>query len=132
MVTQSLDYEAELAVVIGRRAFRDDVNRALDHVAGYTCANDLSSRDTFVRQKVDPLSPFHYDWVSHKCFEGSCPMGPVLTPASSIPDPENLTIRLWLNGELRQDSNTRNHLYAVAEQISHVDFHGILTRRGCG
>ncbi|CAN7590807.1 fumarylacetoacetate hydrolase family protein [Variovorax paradoxus] len=116
--TERLDWEAELAVVIGREAIGVRASEALDHVAGYMCANDLSARDIFVRSKVDPASPFHYDWVSHKCFSGSCPLGPVFTPAAHAGDPEALDIKLWLNGELRQDSNTRNHLYGVAEQIS--------------
>jgi 2-keto-4-pentenoate hydratase/2-oxohepta-3-ene-1,7-dioic acid hydratase in catechol pathway len=58
--------------------------------------------------------------VGHKCFNGSCPLGPVFTPAQFVSSPEDLAIRLWLNGELRQDSNTRNHLYTVADQIAHL------------
>jgi len=116
--TQRLDWEAELAVVMGRRASSIDVASALDHVAGYMCANDLSARDHLVREKVDPTSPFRFDWIGHKCFNGSCPLGPVFTPAEFVDSPEALDIKLWLNGEIRQDSNTRNHLYGVAEQIA--------------
>jgi 2-keto-4-pentenoate hydratase/2-oxohepta-3-ene-1,7-dioic acid hydratase in catechol pathway len=93
---------------------------ALDHVAGYMCANDLSARDHFVRDQADPSSPFRYDWIGHKSFNGSCPLGPVFTPAEFVGSPENLDIKLWVNGEIRQDSNTRNHLYNVAEQIAHL------------
>jgi 2-keto-4-pentenoate hydratase/2-oxohepta-3-ene-1,7-dioic acid hydratase in catechol pathway len=118
--TQRLDWEAELAVVIGRHASAVTVESALDHVAGYMCANDLSARDHLVRDKVDPTSPFRYDWIGHKCFNGSCPLGPVFTPAEFVGSPENLDIKLWVNGEVRQDSNTRNHLYNVAEQIAHL------------
>lgn len=118
--THKLDWEAELAVVIGRRGFDVPVNDALDHVAGYMCANDLSARDYLVRQAVDASSPFRFDWIGHKCFAGSCPLGPVLTPAEFVGSPENLDIKLWLNGEIKQDSNTSNHLYNVAEQISHL------------
>lgn len=118
--TERLDWEAELAVVIGRAASRVDVEQALDHVAGYMCANDLSARDYLVRAGVDPSSPFRFDWIGHKCFNGSCPLGPVFTPAQFVDSPENLDIKLWLNGELRQDSNTRNHLYGVADQIAHL------------
>jgi 2-keto-4-pentenoate hydratase/2-oxohepta-3-ene-1,7-dioic acid hydratase in catechol pathway len=116
--THKLDYEAELAVVIGFTASKVSVEDALQFVAGYSCANDLSARDQMVRDAVDPSSPFRFDWIGHKCFTGSCPLGPYLTPAEFVPDPENLGIRMWLNGALVQDSNTNNHLYNIAEQIS--------------
>lgn len=118
--TQRLDWEAELAVVIGRHASSISAASALDHVAGYMCANDLSARDHLVRQNVDATSPFRFDWIGHKCFKGSCPLGPVFTPAEFIESPENLDIKLWLNGEIRQDSNTRNQLYGVADQIAYL------------
>ena len=118
--TQRLDWEAELAVVIGRHASAVSVASALDHVAGYMCANDLSARDHLVRANVDATSPFRFDWIGHKCFTGSCPLGPVFTPAEFVGLPENLAVKLWLNGEIRQDSNTSNHLYGVAEQIAHL------------
>jgi len=118
--TKKLDWEAELAVVIGRRASGVSVAQALDCVAGYTCANDLSARDNLVRPLVDPSSPFRFDWIGHKCFAGACPLGPFLTPAEFVDSPERLSIRLWLNGSLQQDSNTSNHLYSVAEQIAYL------------
>lgn len=118
--TEKLDWEAELAVIIGRRASRVSVEEALDHVAGYACANDLSARDNLKREQVDASSPFRFDWIGHKCFTGSCPIGPFLTPAAFVPSPENLGIKLWLNGEIKQDSNTSNHLYNVAEQLSYL------------
>lgn len=118
--TERLDWEAELAVVVGRRASKVSADEALGYVAGYMCANDLSARDHLVRQAVDPTSPFRFDWIGHKCFTGSCPLGPVFTPAEFVGSPEALGIRLWLNGELRQDSNTNNHLYGVADQIAYL------------
>jgi len=118
--TERLDWEAELAVVIGKRASKVSAQSALEHVAGYMCANDLSARDYLVRAGVDPSSPFRFDWIGHKCFNGSCPLGPVFTPAQFVDSPENLGIKLWLNGQLRQDSNTRNHLYGVADQIAYL------------
>ena len=118
--TQKLDWEAELAVVIGRHASRVREADALDCVAGYTCANDLSARDKLVRPRIDPTSPFRFDWIGHKCFTGACPLGPFLTPAEFVDSPEQLDIKLWLNDELRQDSNTSNHLYGVAEQIAYL------------
>jgi 2-keto-4-pentenoate hydratase/2-oxohepta-3-ene-1,7-dioic acid hydratase in catechol pathway len=118
--SKMLDWEAELAVVIGRRASKVSVGDALQYVAGYSCSNDLSARDNLRRDKVDISSPFRFDWIGHKCFNGSCPIGPFLTPAAFVASPEELDIKLWLNGELKQDSNTRNHLYGVADQISYL------------
>ncbi len=118
--TNKLDWEAELAVIIGKKASNVPVEHALDYVAGYTCANDLSARDHLIRDKLDSASPFRADWVSHKNFRGSCPLGPFITPAEFVPTPENLDIKLWLNGQLKQDSNTSNHIFTVADQISHL------------
>ncbi|KAB0488400.1 MULTISPECIES: fumarylacetoacetate hydrolase family protein [Pseudomonas] len=118
--TKKLDWEAELAVVIGRRAYRVSADKALDYVAGYTCANDLSARDSLVRDAVDASSPFRFDWIGHKVFNGACPLGPYLTPAQFVADPENLDIKLWRNGTIEQDSNTSNHLYGIADQIEYL------------
>ncbi|MBU9212358.1 fumarylacetoacetate hydrolase family protein [Burkholderia multivorans] len=118
--TTKLDWEAELAVIIGRKASDVSVEEALDYVAGYSCSNDVSARDQLVRQDVDPTSPFKFDWIGHKCFTGSCPVGPYLTPSAFVESPEHLDIKLWVNGELKQDSNTRNHLYSVADQIAYL------------
>jgi 2-keto-4-pentenoate hydratase/2-oxohepta-3-ene-1,7-dioic acid hydratase in catechol pathway len=118
--TTKLDWEAELAVIIGRVASNVSVEEALDYVAGYSCSNDVSARDQLVRQDVDPTSPFKFDWIGHKCFTGSCPVGPYLTPAAFVESPEHLDIKLWVNDELKQDSNTRNHLYSVADQIAYL------------
>jgi|TARA_R100001143_G_C3355283_1_gene131925 2-keto-4-pentenoate hydratase/2-oxohepta-3-ene-1,7-dioic acid hydratase in catechol pathway len=115
-----LDWEAELAVVIGRKASNVSVESALDYVAGYSCANDMSARDNLKRDQVDVSSPFRFDWIGHKCFKGACPLGPYLTPAEFAGDPENLGIKLWLNDELRQNSSTSNHLYTVADQIAYL------------
>lgn len=118
--TQMLDWEAELAVIIGRRASQVSVDKALGYVAGYSCANDLSARDNLKRDQVDESSPFRFDWIGHKCFTGACPMGPFITPSEFVDSPEDLGIRLWLNDELKQDSSTSNHLYSVADQISYL------------
>jgi 2-keto-4-pentenoate hydratase/2-oxohepta-3-ene-1,7-dioic acid hydratase in catechol pathway len=95
----------------------------LSHVAGYSVANDLSARDLLRRDAVEASSPFRFDWIGHKCFPGSCPLGPYLTPAEFVGSPENLDIKLWVNDKLQQDSNTNNHLYSVAEQISYLSMH---------
>ncbi len=114
------DWEAEVAVVIGKVAENVSVESALSYVAGYSCANDLSARDTFIRHAVDISSPFHFDWLGHKCFRDSCPVGPFLTPAAFVGNPENLGVRCWVNDEQRQSGNTSDHLYGVAEQIAYL------------
>ncbi|KQM20758.1 hypothetical protein ASE49_15735 [Novosphingobium sp. Leaf2] len=115
---QRLDFEAELAVVIGRRARNVGEADAFSYVAGYTCANDLSARDRLLRREEDISSPFRFDWMGHKVFPKSCPMGPFLTPSEFIPDPENVNIKTWVNNELRQDSSTKNLIYSIPEQIA--------------
>ena len=118
--SQKVDWEVELAAVIGRTAKNVPVEKALGCVAGYTIANDLSARDAMKRDKNPPTSPFHYDWVSQKCFDGSCPLGPWVVPASEIKDPQNLALKLWVNGVLKQDSHTSKMIFTLAEQISHL------------
>jgi 2-keto-4-pentenoate hydratase/2-oxohepta-3-ene-1,7-dioic acid hydratase in catechol pathway len=115
-----LDYEAELAAVIGKKAFNVAVDDALSIVAGYTIANDMSARDRMLRRDVKVGSPFRYDWSGHKIFDGSCPVGPFLIPASDSLDPQNLRLRTWVNDRLVQDSNTSNMIYSLAEIISHI------------
>ena len=116
--SQKVDWEVELAAVIGRTAKDVSADKALACVAGYTIANDLSARDAMKRDKNPPASPFHYDWVSQKCFDGSCPLGPWIVPAGDIADPHQLGIRLWVNGELMQDSHTSKLIFDTAEQIA--------------
>lgn len=104
-VAREYDYEGELAVVIGRRAVDVDPVQALDHVWGYCNVNDVHARD---------LHPFHFG----KNLAGSLPVGPDLVSADEVGDPADLTIRTWLNGELRQDSRTSDMLFGVGELIS--------------
>ena len=118
--TQRLDWEAELAVVIGRPAKNVSVENALDYVAGYTAANDLSARDLSRRPHVSDTSAFKSDWTGQKSFDGSCPLGPWIVPAQDIPDPHKLAIKLWVNDVLKQDSNTGNMIFSIAEQIAHL------------
>jgi 2-keto-4-pentenoate hydratase/2-oxohepta-3-ene-1,7-dioic acid hydratase in catechol pathway len=113
-----LDWEVELAAVIGRTAKDVPVEKALDYVAGYTIADDLSARDAGRRDKTPETSPFHMDWLGHKSFDGSCPVGPWITPAGDIPDPQALGLKLWVNGELMQDSHTSKMIFGTAEQIA--------------
>ena len=117
---KQLDWEIELAAVIGRPAKDVPVEKALDYVAGYVAANDLSARDRGRRPGIDATSFFKMDWIKHKSFDGSCPIGPWMTPASDIPDPQKLALKLWVNGVLKQDSNTDKMLFSLAEQIAQL------------
>lgn len=116
--SQRLDWEIELAVVIGTTARGVPVDRALEYVAGYTICNDLSARDQSIRPEVHEAMPFRVDWNSHKCFDGSLPCGPWIAPASQIPDPQQLKLKLWINDELMQDSSTDQMVFSVAQQIA--------------
>lgn len=116
IVTQKLDWEIELAVVIGRPAHRLTVENALECVAGYTIVNDLSARDLAKRDDWQFVS----DWFGQKVFDAAMPMGPWITPASEIPDPQNVTMKLWVNGELQQNSKTDDMLFNVAEQLEYL------------
>ena len=118
--TQKLDWEAELAAVIGKPAKNVPVEQALQHVAGYTAANDLSARDLSRRPHVPDTSAFKSDWIGQKSFDGSCPLGPWIVPAEDIPDPHNLALKLWVNDAIKQDSNTGKMIYNIAEQIAHL------------
>ena len=115
--SKKLDWEVELAAVIGTPVMSVTVERALDCVAGYTCANDLSARDLSKRAEASETSPFHADWTGQKSFDGACPLGPWIVPADDIPDPQNLTLKLWVNDVLKQDSNTGKMIFTLAEQI---------------
>ena len=113
----AFDFEIELAVIIGRQARNLTVTNALSCVAGYAVANDLSARDRILRPQLPDSSPFRFDWGSHKNFDGSCPLGPWIVPASAIGDPQALSLRTWVNDELRQNSSTAKMIFSVAEQL---------------
>ncbi|HMI95742.1 MAG TPA: fumarylacetoacetate hydrolase family protein [Micropepsaceae bacterium] len=118
--SKKLDWEVELAAVIGRPAKNVPAERALDFVAGYTCANDLSARDLSKRLEASEKSPFHFDWTGQKSFDGACPLGPWIVPADDIPDPQDLSLKLWVNDVPKQDSNTREMIFTLAEQIAQL------------
>lgn len=118
--SERMDWEIELAVVIGRAAKDVPKEKALFHVAGYAVANDLSARDRGPRKNVPDNSPFKFDWTKHKTFEGSCPLGPWIVPATDIADPQKLDIKLWVNGVLKQESNTGKMIFTIAEQIEQL------------
>jgi len=117
---KSMDWEIELAAVIGRQGKDIPQLKALSYVAGYTIANDLSARGRGRRAGVPDASPFKWDWTKHKTFEGSCPLGPWIVPASDIGDPQKLGLKLWVNGVLKQYSNTANMIFNLAEQIEQL------------
>src|SRR5215510_10114598 len=119
-VSDRVDWEVELAAVIGKPAKNVPEEKALDYVAGYTAANDLSARDRGPRPNISDTSPFKADWTKHKSFDGSCPMGPWIVPASDIGDPQNLGLKLWVNDVLRQDSNSKDMIFNLAEQIAQL------------
>jgi 2-keto-4-pentenoate hydratase/2-oxohepta-3-ene-1,7-dioic acid hydratase in catechol pathway len=98
--SKKVDWEAEIAVIIGRECRNVGTEQALEFVA--------------------KESPFHFDWVSQKCFEGALPFGPWICPLDEIDDISNLGIRLWVNEELMQDSSSSNMIFSAAEQIAHL------------
>jgi 2-keto-4-pentenoate hydratase/2-oxohepta-3-ene-1,7-dioic acid hydratase in catechol pathway len=118
--SRRVDWEAEIALVIGRRCHNVAVEEALGYVAGLSIVNDLSARDHLKREKVAPDSPFRFDWVSQKCFDGALPMGPWICPLEQIEDLGRLAIRLWVNDELMQDSSSANLIFSFAEQVAHL------------
>lgn len=108
-LTQRVDWEVELAVVIGRELRDVVVADALDYVAGYTVANDVSARDV---QFADG------QWVRGKSFDTFCPLGPRVVEPATIGDPQDLRLRTRVNGELVQDSNTSEMVFGVAELLA--------------
>ena len=117
---KQMDWEIELVAVIGKQAKNVPLAKALSYVAGYTIGNDLSSRDRGRRANVPDSSPFKWDWTKHKSFDGSCPLGPWIVPAADIGDPQQLGLKLWVNGEIKQDSNTAGMIFTLAEQIEEL------------
>ncbi len=117
--SREVDWEAELGVVIGTRCKDIDESDALSAVAAYTIVNDLSARDHVKREG----SPFIYDWVGQKCWDGSAPMGPWLVPAQFVENPQDLAIELTVNGVVKQSSNTGQMVHSIAEQVAYLSRH---------
>lgn len=109
--SQKVDYEAELAAVIGRRARNVGEDEALSYVFGYTCCNDVSARDA---QFADG------QWVRGKSFDTFCPLGPWIVTADEIPDPQALGIRCRVDGRTLQDSTTAEMIFGVAQLVSYL------------
>jgi 2-keto-4-pentenoate hydratase/2-oxohepta-3-ene-1,7-dioic acid hydratase in catechol pathway len=116
-VDYKYDYEAELAVIIGREARDVPESEALGYVAGYCCANDLSARGAQLATS---------QWVAGKMLDGFLPLGPFLVTADEIPDPQTLTISCWVNGARKQHSSTADMIFSVAMIIAFVSRHATL------
>ena len=107
-VSDKMDWEVELAVIIGKSGQRIAKENALEHVFGYSIINDVSARDTQKR---------HKQFFVGKSFTGACPMGPWIVTADEIPNPQNLDLKSWVNKALKQDSNTQYQIFDVATVI---------------
>jgi len=106
-----LDYEGELALVIGRRCRHVPADRAGEVIAGYAVANDVTVRDWQLRVPT---------WTMGKSFDTHCPLGPWIVTADEVPDPHSLDLKTWVNGELRQSSNTKNLIFDCFALIEHL------------
>jgi 2-keto-4-pentenoate hydratase/2-oxohepta-3-ene-1,7-dioic acid hydratase in catechol pathway len=111
------DWELELAAVIGKPAHRVSVEEALEHVAGYTIANDLTDRATVFRRDMKAIGT---DWLRSKNAPGFTPLGPWIVPTGSIADPGDLRVTLKLNGQIMQDESTKDMLFGVARLVSYI------------
>jgi 2-keto-4-pentenoate hydratase/2-oxohepta-3-ene-1,7-dioic acid hydratase in catechol pathway len=111
--TKAFDWEIELAAVIGKRARAVKAEDALSHVAAYTIGIDFSARD----HNRAPDTFYKLDWVAGKAHDTCCPLGPRIVPASAIADPQNIALKLSVNGEVKQDGSTTDMIFSIAEQI---------------
>lgn len=110
-ITQELDWEVELAVIIGRKGKNIPVEEAMDHVFGYTVLNDVSARD---------LQRRHKQFFKGKSLDGACPMGPWIVTADELTDPHHLRVTSRINGFVKQDSNTAMMIFDVPSIINHM------------
>lgn len=109
--SQQIDYEAELAIVIGKTAKHVEKAEALDYIFGYCAANDLSARDLQFRTN---------QWLLGKSCDGFSPLGPYLVTADEVENPHKLAIRSYVNGEIRQNSNTENMIFTCDQLVSYI------------
>jgi 2-keto-4-pentenoate hydratase/2-oxohepta-3-ene-1,7-dioic acid hydratase in catechol pathway len=110
--TQKLDYEAEVAVIIGREGLNIRESRAMEYVFGYTLANDVSARDVQRRHGGQ--------WLKGKSMDGSCPLGPAITTKDEVPVPETMTIRGLINGEIRQEARLSQLIFSIPRLIAEL------------
>jgi 2-keto-4-pentenoate hydratase/2-oxohepta-3-ene-1,7-dioic acid hydratase in catechol pathway len=112
---QQLDHEVELAVVIGKKGRYIPVEKAMDHVAGYTIMNDISDRAYIVQKETQRVN-----WFFMKAQDTFAPLGPYLVLKDEIKNPHLLRLRLWVNGELRQDSSGEDMIFKIPEIIAQI------------
>lgn len=119
-VSEQVDWEAELAVVIGERVRDVPVEWALNVVAGYMTSNDVSARsvDYGYPRDTDDKAVWFFDWLAGKWLDGFAPLGPYLVTADEVPDPQAMEITLTVNGVRRQHGSTRDMIFSVAELVS--------------
>lgn len=118
---QWIDWEVELAIVIGSAAKYVDPRHAARHIAGYTIVNDISERDFCVQKRRTTEDFDHYfDWLNGKWADGFAPMGPCLVTADEIKDPHDLAIRLDVNGKTMQEDNTSSMIYSCTEIVAFI------------
>ena len=117
--SEQIDYEIELAVIIGKNAKCVKPGDALDYVAGYTICNDVSARSvTFKKNRQERPWDEFYDWLNGKWADGFLPMGPYLLTSDEVADVQNLQMQLKVNGQVRQKANTSRMIYPVADIVS--------------
>ncbi|GER87326.1 hypothetical protein KDW_14880 [Dictyobacter vulcani] len=108
-VSQQIDWEVELGVIIGKKGINIHEDEAMNYVFGYTVLNDVTARD---------LQSRHKQFFKGKSLDGSCPMGPCIVTADEISDPHNLALRLRVNGEIKQDGNTTQMIFSIPDMIA--------------
>jgi 2-keto-4-pentenoate hydratase/2-oxohepta-3-ene-1,7-dioic acid hydratase in catechol pathway len=113
-ITKQVDYEAELAVIIGKRVNKCSVEKAHDYIWGYTCANDVSARD---------LQFGDGQWVRGKSLDTFCPLGPWVVLKDELESPNSLDIQCRVNGKIMQNSNTDKMIFSVFELVSFLSYH---------
>lgn len=112
-VSHEVDFEAELVIVVGKKGRHLTLSNAMDHVAGYTVGHDVSARDWQLKKDGK-------QWMVGKTFDTFAPAGPVLVTKDEVKDPQNLPIRLRLNGEMMQNSSTKQMIFGVAELLVYL------------
>jgi len=118
---RAIDWEGELAVVIGRKGKHIPREKAFDHIAGYTALNDVSERDFKIKERPESSEwDSFFDWLNGKWFDAFAPMGPCLVTRDEIPDPHQLTISLGVNGREMQNSSTANMIHKIDEVIEYL------------
>ena len=120
-----MDWEAEVGVVIGRRVHRLTPEAALDCIAGYLVLNDITDRAKLARKQPVLSAPFAFDWLASKSLDGSCPISSAIVPAHLVPEPRDVRLRLWVNGDLKQDANTADMITDFRELL--VELSSVMT-----